>query len=238
MREEGKLVLLVNYRSSPSTISGESITIPGSGAYYGDYTAKLNELPRETDGVTISGFTEVDSLPVSANEFYVNYNNGLITFHSSDATESVSAGYKGLGSIIDAADLNTLQITQNIALFHPGKPVITDDEDYSFVIPLGAFESDSGFGSSGVNQIEVQGVSVQAISYEYATGDTTFVVSDGKKGAGGDAISVTLGSSDRRSSTQGSVVVDPETEAIYGYWTASGGHFDILIHVWFRRAST
>jgi hypothetical protein len=59
--------------------------------------------------MSIPGYTEVAGVP-GANQYRVDwtYMTGLVEFHSSDAGNSVTANYKGLGTPITAAHFNNL----------------------------------------------------------------------------------------------------------------------------------
>ncbi|MFE4570063.1 hypothetical protein [Paenibacillus chitinolyticus] len=65
----------------------------------------LHEIPSETHKVRISGFTEIrktdfdKNKSLQQNEFYVNYQNGLVHFHPSQEGVHVVAQYKGRGII-------------------------------------------------------------------------------------------------------------------------------------------
>jgi hypothetical protein len=57
---------------------------------------------------TAEFWTQVNSLPSVSKEFYVNYRNGDVTFHSSDAGKGVQITYEGRGSLVDAQDINEI----------------------------------------------------------------------------------------------------------------------------------
>lgn len=70
------------------------------------YSVSFLEKPSEDYAVTISGYTEVTSIPTSAAEFYVDFAKSIIYFHSSKAGEIVEVNYYGTGSPIIADDVN------------------------------------------------------------------------------------------------------------------------------------
>lgn len=74
-------------------------------------TIKLIEVPLKDTPTTvlISGFTEVRTLALAPGQFVVNYSTGYVTFDPSASGASVSASYKGTGSIVDAQDVNDIQ---------------------------------------------------------------------------------------------------------------------------------
>jgi len=244
MREEGKSVKHHNERRVLNTISGESITVPGAGGPWGDYTVKLAETPHESyDVIVAGGFTETDTLPVSANEFYVYYEQGLLVFNSADAATNTTVSYKGRGTSPDAIDANAVQTLLCVPVGWVGEPVVTSDGDYMITVPLASTESASGFGTADLSQLEAQGFSVFCQSPDFASADTTFVLSNAKKAGGGDTLTCTLthtgAETDRRVSAQGSVVFDLTSDAVYIYCTAATSpcHANFTFFVWFRRVA-
>ena len=80
---------------------------------------KLIQVPLQvlpTSTVLISGYTETTSTSPAAGQFYVNYDNGRLTFNSANNGASVSVSYQGLGSEPDAVDINELQTPVGLAL--------------------------------------------------------------------------------------------------------------------------
>jgi len=57
---------------------------------------------------TAEFWTQANNLPSASKEFYVNYRNGDVTFHSSDAGKEVQIAYEGRGSLVDAQDINEI----------------------------------------------------------------------------------------------------------------------------------
>jgi hypothetical protein len=57
---------------------------------------------------TAEWWTKVGYVPTQSKEYYVNYRNGNVTFHSSDASKTVQVSYEGRGSLVDAEDVNQL----------------------------------------------------------------------------------------------------------------------------------
>lgn len=61
----------------------------------------LTEIPDEFTHVSISGYTEIYEGTPSTNQFIVNYENGIITFHASkEGTTITNMTYKGRGFIL------------------------------------------------------------------------------------------------------------------------------------------
>ena len=78
---------------------------------------RLIEVPLQESPSTVAipGYTEVITAP-GTNEFNVDYTSGRITFNVSENGTTVFVTYKGKGSIIDAEDINELQIPVGVAL--------------------------------------------------------------------------------------------------------------------------
>ena len=76
----------------------------GTGA-----TIRLREAPEQDSpsSIAIPGYTEVPSFP-SAAQFSVNYGNGIITFNNAQVGAIVTISYKGIGSVVHAADINNI----------------------------------------------------------------------------------------------------------------------------------
>jgi hypothetical protein len=70
------------------------------------YTVRLEEKPYQTSGVEIDGYTEVTVMPTSSTEFYVDYEDCTLYFHSSQAGTRVQIYYYGMGSVVAANDIN------------------------------------------------------------------------------------------------------------------------------------
>lgn len=70
------------------------------------YTVKLEEKPYSASAVEITGFTEVLAMPTSALNFYVDYEDSTVYFHSSQAGKLVKIYYYGMGSVVAARDMN------------------------------------------------------------------------------------------------------------------------------------
>ncbi len=107
---------------SELTILGELhvIGIVGVATVVPNYI-KLIEVPVPAS-VAITGYTEVVTAP-GANEFKVDYNNGRILFNAADNGNTVAVDYDGRGSIVDADDVNELQVVFT-GLVSPGNPTI------------------------------------------------------------------------------------------------------------------
>lgn len=128
---------LVNRRSTPTSITGENFTIPSGTPY--DYV--LIEVP-QTSSLALAGtppggagsYTLQAGPPTASGEVQVNYKNGRLTFHSTDAGGSVSASYDGLGSAQVVERLNKLAnmiiATQTAVGAQPFPPGYTDLADY------------------------------------------------------------------------------------------------------------
>ena len=89
-------------RITPVLITDEEHTI-SVGVPYSLY---LKEKPSEDYSITISGYTEITSIPTSATNFYVDFARSIIYFHSSKAGTQVLVTYWGTGSPIIADDVN------------------------------------------------------------------------------------------------------------------------------------
>jgi len=105
------------------TIINETHTVGITGVF----TVTLNEIrlievpvQEVPSSVAIPGYSEVLTSP-GTNEFKVDYTNGRITFHPSKMGNTVQVTYKGRGSIIDAEDVNELQIPVGVALDEDGE---------------------------------------------------------------------------------------------------------------------
>ena len=94
--------LKTDKRLTYNFISPELKVIPS--AY--PYSIRLEEKPYQTSGVEITGYTEVLVMPTSALNFYVDYEDSTIYFHSSQSGKLVSIYYYGMGSVVSAADVN------------------------------------------------------------------------------------------------------------------------------------
>jgi hypothetical protein len=70
------------------------------------YAVRLEEKPYQTSGVEITGYTESESMPTSSTEFYVDYEDSMVYFYSSEAGKLVSIYYYGMGSVVAADDVN------------------------------------------------------------------------------------------------------------------------------------
>lgn len=70
------------------------------------YTVRLEEKPYQTSGVAITGYTEVLVMPTSDLNFYVDYEDSTVYFHSSQAGKLVKIHYYGMGSVVAANDMN------------------------------------------------------------------------------------------------------------------------------------
>lgn len=93
-------------------ITNEQWTIP-SVAPFVIRTVEVPLLnPANNEDVTIPGFTRVSVLnnnTPGVGNFYVNFSDGRITFDSSAAGQTVLVTYYGLGSEVDADDINGVQ---------------------------------------------------------------------------------------------------------------------------------
>lgn len=70
------------------------------------YIVRLEEKPYRASGVTITGYTEVLVMPTGVAEFYVDYEDSTVHFHSSQAGKLVEIYYYGMGSVVAAEDMN------------------------------------------------------------------------------------------------------------------------------------
>jgi len=91
-----------NKRTTFALISPELKIIPSTYPY----ELFLEERPYSVSGVSITGFSEILVMPTTGLTFYVDYESGKISFHSSDAGKLVSIYYYGIGSTVNANDVN------------------------------------------------------------------------------------------------------------------------------------
>lgn len=106
---------------------------------------KLIQVPLQAmpSTVLISGYTETVSTSPAPLQFFVNYDNGRLTFNSANNGAAVSVSYQGLGSEPDAVDINELQTPVGLALNFDGslstgivKPAsISTNPSDNFVFP-------------------------------------------------------------------------------------------------------
>jgi hypothetical protein len=94
------------YRPTPILVSDEAHTIESSVPY----SISLKEKPSPDHDIIIPGYTEQDSAPSEATYFYVDYSASLIYFFSSEASESITVTYFGMGSPIIAGDVNRFSL--------------------------------------------------------------------------------------------------------------------------------
>lgn len=100
--KEDSLLTLTNRRNIGAEIPiSESYLVP-AGA-----TIRLREVPLQESPSTllIAGYSEV-AFPPLANQFSINYTNGVVTFHNTAVGATVAVTYKGRGSFIFAEDQN------------------------------------------------------------------------------------------------------------------------------------
>ena len=76
----------------------------------GIYGIRLQDAPYSGQPVTISGYTEVTSGAPASGQFRVDYvnNSGMVIFHSSADSASVTVNYYGVGSVITQELLDTI----------------------------------------------------------------------------------------------------------------------------------
>lgn len=127
----------VNRRDTLQYITTEFHIIPTSPPH----RIRLDELPDREYGVSISGYTEVASLPAQSGEFYVDWVMGYVHFHSSDAGQVVNPQYFGKGSLIDAADINkiTRELSRAREVTQRLRPSAQDTPNKSIRINRGTF---------------------------------------------------------------------------------------------------
>ena len=80
------------------------------------YEMYLDHVPRDTTPSTVTAgasggaaWTEVTASPTTGSQFYIDYDTGKVTFHSSNASAAVYANYYNLGDDIMAAHMNEIQ---------------------------------------------------------------------------------------------------------------------------------
>jgi len=91
-------------------VSGEYFNVPLSSPY----TMYLDHVPKDVDTTHVfaSGgaeWTEVLSTPTAAGQFLVDYDDGKVTFYSTDLGSAIEARYTTLGDDIMAEHVNELQ---------------------------------------------------------------------------------------------------------------------------------
>lgn len=104
------------YRETPIEIQDESLQVLGVSPY----TVNLKEKPSPDYPVTVTGYTEVTSIPTEEMTFYVDYDLSLLYFHSSRTLQWILSSYFGTGSPIVSDDVNrfsSLLISLKSALF-------------------------------------------------------------------------------------------------------------------------
>src|SRR5579863_640370 len=106
-----------NYRITPLAIVNEAHTIAVGSVQppYIPYTVKLIEVPSPNFPVTVPGYTQTQSITPGPGQYYVDFNTGYITFNSNVAGFSVFVSYNGMGSVVDAQDIDTIQTAINQA---------------------------------------------------------------------------------------------------------------------------
>ncbi len=95
----------------------ENIQVPEEADEYGFFTVPLTEIPETSFPVKINGLTEFRSFPYDSktkkyilppNQFWVNYFNGTLLFHRSQAGNFFTVEYDGKGSLVEADDVNDI----------------------------------------------------------------------------------------------------------------------------------
>lgn len=89
-------------RTTYALIGPELKSIPSTYPY----SIRLEEKPYSISGVEIAGYTEVTVIPTVSTEFYVDYEDSTIYFHSDQAGTRVQIYYYGMGSVVAANDMN------------------------------------------------------------------------------------------------------------------------------------
>jgi len=130
-----------NRRVAGRLIEDEFHVIPGSSPY----VVRLEEMPDSRTGVDIVGFTASSGMPTQAGQYYVDYNIGYVYFYSSDGGKSVNPHYYGLGSLVDATDINLIvsRLQEVLTIIRMFK-VIPQDEPNRSVKILGGTAVVSG----------------------------------------------------------------------------------------------
>ncbi|MGR3310668.1 MAG: hypothetical protein ACUZ77_07820 [Candidatus Brocadiales bacterium] len=127
----------VNRRTSLQAITNEYHVILRTSPYY----IRLEEVPDSGYGVTITGYTASNSMPVISTEFYVDYSIGYVYFYSSEAGKQVSVNYFGKGSAVDAEDINahTSAIQNAQIIIERLRPYAQETPDQSIGIKSGVY---------------------------------------------------------------------------------------------------
>jgi hypothetical protein len=100
-----------NFRITPLAILNEphTVSLGSVQSPYVPYTVKLVELPSTNFTVTVPGYTQTASITPGPGYFYVDFNTGYITFNPNVAGFNVVVSYSGLGSVVDAQDVDDIQ---------------------------------------------------------------------------------------------------------------------------------
>ena len=180
----------------------EDITVPEEADEYGFFTISLTEIPDSSSGVKISGLTEFRSSPydskskkyvLPSNSFWVNYFNGTILFHRSQAGNSFVVEYDGKGSLVEADDVNDLDERVNTNISNIGE-LQTTVENFQQAIEKvdelnGTVESLSGNVSTiseGLNTVNTAlDTKVNTSDLETAIDETRSII-EGYVAAGGE----------------------------------------------------
>ena len=241
MRERGLLVTLVPERATSSAITGEEVIVPAAAGdeEFGSLIAQLTEVPDENYGVSISGYTEVDALPVAEDEFYVDYRTGRITFNVANRGETLAADYYGRGSLIIAHDLNILSSAVCIPWSWTGAPDVTATGQYMLAIPLGVHDISSGsfVWDGGVGAIRVVAASVCAQEYigDHVTGSTVIRSGNAVYGSETDYIDVTITDAATLAGRTGLGTGDIDvSDGIYVSCKTAGGHSGLHGWIWIK----
>lgn len=64
----------------------------------------LKEIPDEFEGVTINEYLSTQSITPQSNQFYIDYNTGLLTFNPSENGKTIIVSYKGRGMVYYPAE--------------------------------------------------------------------------------------------------------------------------------------
>lgn len=135
VKVEREFSIEYNRRTVGRLIESEFHVVP---AFF-PYVVRLEEIPDDRIPVQIVGYTASSGMPTQAATFYVDYSIGYVYFHSNDAGKSVNPHYTGLGSLVDAVDINLIvsRLQETLALFRMFKVEAQDTLNLSVRVRTG-----------------------------------------------------------------------------------------------------
>ena len=150
---------------------------------------------------TAEFWAEVQTIPITTKEFLVNYSNGKITFHSSDAGKTVFAEYDGRGSLVDAEDVN-----QVISILNQGEVVLRNVDTGNLAACKAAYLYLGVFGLASATDYKKAAIGFVKVSHPINGEVQLFGPMDGFAG-------LVVNKRYYLSDTEGEITLDPPTEA-------------------------